>query len=87
MNLSDRVRPNTEAAPWVVKEIKILENSYYKQQEELDATMMAFHILKKENTRLREALVLIANDDCPESCKILDKQCDPCIARAALENK
>ena len=43
--------------------------------------------LMAENKRLRETLTLIADDDCPKSCKTLDKQCDPCIARAALEEK
>lgn len=61
MSLSDRLRPNIEAAPWVIEEIKELEKAYQEQEEELDATMMAFNILKKENARLREALNYIAN--------------------------
>lgn len=54
MSLSDRIRPDVEAAPWVVEEVKALEKAYDEQEEELDATMMAYNILKKENTRLLE---------------------------------
>ena len=43
--------------------------------------------LEAESKLLLETLALIADDDCPKSCKTLDKQCDPCIARAALEEK
>lgn len=44
--------------------------------------------VKKENERLREALKLIADDYCGSSeCRALEKQCDRCIARAALEGK
>lgn len=44
--------------------------------------------LETENARLREALELIADDDCRSSaCKSLEKQCDRCIARDALEEK
>lgn len=31
--LSDRIRPNIEAAPWVVQEVKLME-AYIKQLEE-----------------------------------------------------
>ena len=55
MSLSDRVRPDVEAALWVVEEIKELERAYNEQEEELDATMMAFNILKKENELLKIA--------------------------------
>jgi hypothetical protein len=59
MSITDRIRPNVEAAPWVVEEIKVLEKAYYEQEEELDATMMAFNILKKENEQLRAMLTSI----------------------------
>jgi hypothetical protein len=59
MSITDRIRPNVEAAPWVIEEIKVLEKAYYKQEEELDATMMVFNILKKENEQLRAMLTSI----------------------------
>ena len=88
MSLSDRVRPNSEAAPWVVEEIKELEKAYYKQEEELDATMMAYYIVKNENKRLREALKQIADGDVAQSSVngYLDEAYQM-IARAALENE
>ena len=49
MSLSDRLRPDVEASPWVIKEVKKLE-------EELDAAWMALGLVQKENARLREAL-------------------------------
>jgi hypothetical protein len=52
--------------------------------DQLDVEIEA---LKAENKRLREALELIADDDCTSACKTLDKICDPCIASAALANK
>jgi hypothetical protein len=36
-----------------------LQKAYYKQEEELDATMMAFNILKKENEQLNAMLTAI----------------------------
>jgi hypothetical protein len=30
INLSERVRPNCEAAPWVIDEIKLMEANLYK---------------------------------------------------------
>jgi DNA polymerase III delta prime subunit len=59
MSITDRIRPNVEAAPWVIEEIKVLEKAYYEQEEELDATMMAFNIFKKENEQLRAMLTSI----------------------------
>ena len=56
MSLSDRVRPNIEAAPWVIEEVKELEKAYQEQEEELDATMMAFNFLKKENDHLKHII-------------------------------
>lgn len=35
MSLSDRIRPNSEAAPWVVKEVKILEQLLANCKEDL----------------------------------------------------
>lgn len=49
MSLSERLRPEVEAAPWVIEEVKKLE-------EELDAAWMAVDLVKKENTQLREVL-------------------------------
>jgi len=56
MSLSDRLRPDVEASPWVIKEVKKLE-------EELDAAWMALGLVQKENTRLREALERIYNGE------------------------
>lgn len=84
MSLSDRLRPNIEAAPWVIEEIKELEKAYQEQEEELDATMMAFNILKKENARLREALEILAAENSGTCCECWDVKD---IARAALEQK
>lgn len=41
MSLSERLRPEVEAAPWVIEEVKKLE-------EELDAAWMAVDLLKKD---------------------------------------
>lgn len=38
------------------EELKELEKAYEEQEEELDATMMAYNILKKENSSLRETI-------------------------------
>jgi hypothetical protein len=37
------------------EELKELEKAYEEQEEELDATMMAYNILKKENEQLKIA--------------------------------
>jgi hypothetical protein len=44
MKLSDRVRPDVEAAPWVCEEIKVLEN---KQEELLVAAKAAYWYIHK----------------------------------------
>lgn len=75
MSLSERLRPEVEAAPWVIEEVKKLE-------EELDAAWMAVDLVKKENTQLREALEEIVNKG-PASPG--DKKHE--IARVALEEK
>lgn len=75
MSLSERLRPEVEAAPWVIEEVKRLE-------EELDAAWMAVDLVKKENTQLREALEEIVNKG-PASPG--DKKHE--IACAALEEK
>ena len=44
MSLSDRIRPNCEAAPWVVKEVKSLENKLsdaHKRIAELELSLAA----------------------------------------------
>ena len=41
------------------EDLKALEKAYYEQEEELNATMMAFNILKKENEQLRAMLTSI----------------------------
>jgi hypothetical protein len=56
-----------------------LQKAYYEQEEELDATMMAFQIVQKENSKLRETLQLIV-DSGPASPG--DKKHE--IAKAAL---
>lgn len=47
MPLSDRVRPDSEAAPWVVKEIKKLEESVLQLQEENLQLKQTIHNIKK----------------------------------------
>ena len=76
MSLSDRLRPDVEAAPWVLKEVKKLE-------EELDAAWMALGLVQKENARLREALeYVIEMADYINTRDTIQKK-----ARAALEKK
>ena len=86
MSLSDRLRPDVEASPWVIKEVKKLE-------EELDAAWMALGLVQKENARLREALDAWYSWDChaplsiaPDS-KLLRNRARELTARAALEEK
>lgn len=55
MSLSNRLRPDVEAAPWVIKEV-------IKLEEELDAAWIAVDLVKKENERLREALSFYTYD-------------------------
>ncbi len=70
-----------------------LQKAYYEQEEELDATMMAFQILQKENNRLeqeltqeimrlRQALARIRNSSLQHEEPVSRE-----IARAALEGK
>lgn len=40
MSLSDRIRPNSEAAPWVIEEIKKLEAEAHRYQLERDAAFV-----------------------------------------------
>jgi len=40
--------------------------------------------LLREINRYREALELIAQSECPQSCKSCEKECDACIAKVAL---
>ena len=76
MSLSDRLRPDVEASPWVIKEVKKLE-------EELDAAWMALGLVQKENARLREALeYVIEMADYINTRDTIQKK-----ARAALEKK
>ena len=85
MSLSERLRPEVEAAPWVIEEVKKLE-------EELDAARMAVHLVKKETARLRGALQRIAMrcPNCDEgdeyaTCMCFSEPFADQIARAALE--
>jgi len=43
-----------------------------------------FEDLKVENARMKQALVLIADDHCTKECVALEKLCDPCIAKEVL---
>ena len=63
-------------------------------REELEATMLAFNILKKENNKFRMALENIANPELCSKCEYQMKLIDCMhgrpvyeIARAALEEK
>ena len=74
MSLSERVRPDCEAAPWVVEEIKKLEKENKR--------------LIEENTRFKEALAQIASGDVAQSS--IDGYLDEAyqaIAKAALKGK
>lgn len=37
--LSDRIRPNTEAAPWVVQEVKLMEANIKRLEEALNESL------------------------------------------------
>lgn len=55
MSLTDRIRPNVEAAPWVIAEIK--------KREEITAALIAeIDRLKAENAKLRHALLTAENN-------------------------
>jgi hypothetical protein len=66
MSLSDRIRPDTEAAPWVIEEIKKLEAKVVDLEKDEKMFLnehdenVRLHFenveLKEQNTRLREAL-------------------------------
>jgi hypothetical protein len=62
MPLSDRIRPNTEAAPWVVAEVRLLESFYELVVKERDLERRRNDLLteevaklKAENERLQKA--------------------------------
>lgn len=54
--LSDRVRPNSEAAPWVIDEIKKLEAELQVADEFYKAVVAERNHAWKENYQLREQL-------------------------------
>ncbi len=52
MSLSDRIRPNCEAAPWVVEEVKKLERENAALRAALDAQMQYQRHLSEDRDRL-----------------------------------
>lgn len=96
MSLSERLRPDIEAAPWVIEEVKKLEVKI-ASLEKNEAMFLSEHDenvrlhfenvdLKEQNARLREALAFIASGKtfCSYSVSKMDKKCVN-VARAALE--
>jgi hypothetical protein len=55
--LSDRIRPNIEAAPWVVQEVKLME-AYIKQLEEALYESLALNLNAAVIKQAKEALKL-----------------------------
>ena len=67
MSLSDRIRPDCEAAPWVIKEVKEMESriEFWIEKSTMQAIQISgmeteIQILKAENARYREALFYIS---------------------------
>jgi len=68
--------------------------SWRKEDREYDRMQEGFYVTKIEK-RIRDleadkktlmiALELIAQSECPPSCKSCEKQCDACIAKEALK--
>jgi hypothetical protein len=63
MALSDRIRPDCEAAPWVIKEVKEMESriEFWIEKSTMQAIQISgmeteIQILKAENARYRDAL-------------------------------
>jgi hypothetical protein len=54
MSITDRIRPNVEAAPWVITEIK-------KREEVTTALIEELTRQKTANTKLRELLTQMLN--------------------------
>ena len=61
MNLSERIRPNCDAAPWVIDEIKTLESFYALAIKERDYERVRFDNLQAQQLEQIEALKLAAN--------------------------
>jgi hypothetical protein len=96
MSLSERLRPDVEAAPWVIEEVKKLEVKIASLEKD-EAMFLSEHDenvrlhfenvdIKEQNARLREALYEITTETLiyngvPEIEQI------GAIARAALEKK
>ena len=65
MSLSDRLRPNVEAAPWVVEELKLLEREMIHlslraegAEHELDKALTKVATLEQEIDQLRSMGVI-----------------------------
>jgi hypothetical protein len=72
-NLSDRIRPNSEAAPWVCDEVKRLERRLDAAISRFESSQEARATLKRERDEARE-LVRELRDDLDQIYKIcLDK--------------
>ena len=52
MSLSERIRPNSEAAPWVCEEVKKLESENAALRQALDAQMQYQRDLRADRDRL-----------------------------------
>ena len=54
MSLSDRIRPNCEAAPWVVEEVKKLERENAALKAKIEVIVQNYEDYKAENAALNE---------------------------------
>lgn len=66
MSLTERLRPNVEAAPWVIAEVQQIENRLEQAQEDLDAekavhrnTIEQYNRLHAEAGKLKEQLAAL----------------------------
>lgn len=72
--LSERIRPNSEAAPWVVDAVMLLEQELDAQRKRADSLALAYReqqglndTLQLENRKLRDVLEW-TNTQCPGKC-------------------
>jgi hypothetical protein len=68
MALSDRIRPNCEAAPWVIAEVRELESKLAKAREALEFYAVNLNWYLLENTHS-----VITDED------LDDLNSDPCL--------
>ena len=59
--LSERVRANCEAAPWVVKEIKKLEKQLEEADSCLDSILNFTNFKQKNNLNIKEIYNMVFN--------------------------